>query len=386
MPHFLDNQIILLYFLLSVVILFFASLSIISKNNKLDNATLFFAFVLITCFYGLRFPGTTDTKMYLAEFDSLSNLASFTWGWGSYGLMKFIALFGKSHDIYIFISSLFLTSCLLIFILFTFKGKSYKSLFLMACFYSWDVLELSTNTYRQGVAALIAGIACVLFYRKRFLSASLLFYVALSFHWGAVVVVLACIVSFFFLNSRMIVYAARFALVMFLCAIFIKVDIVGLLYEHVSSLGFLFSGVNLSSKADAYLAGGVEGANFYDFNIPRRIYNILTTIIPLGVFVIYTINKKNMEYFFSDSQKVCILALFSLLSIYGVLLISMTWFMRNFYWNTFFACAFYPLFLEFIQQKIPKKLTKYCIALSVFLLLLSCITMWRTPSIFISYP
>ncbi|HBZ3632328.1 TPA: EpsG family protein, partial [Klebsiella quasipneumoniae] len=46
MPHFLDNQIILLYFLLSVVILFFASLSIISKSNKLDNATLFFAFVL----------------------------------------------------------------------------------------------------------------------------------------------------------------------------------------------------------------------------------------------------------------------------------------------------------------------------------------------------
>ena len=66
MPHFLDNQVILLYLLLSVVILFFASLSVISKNIKLDNATLFFAFVLITCFYGLRFPGTTDTKMYLA--------------------------------------------------------------------------------------------------------------------------------------------------------------------------------------------------------------------------------------------------------------------------------------------------------------------------------
>lgn len=82
MPHFFDNELILLYLLISIILLFLASISIISNNNKLDNFTLLLVFILITLFYGLRFPGTTDTKMYLNEFDSLSNLDSFSWGWG----------------------------------------------------------------------------------------------------------------------------------------------------------------------------------------------------------------------------------------------------------------------------------------------------------------
>ncbi|WP_072010674.1 MULTISPECIES: EpsG family protein [Raoultella] len=386
MPHFLDNELMLLYLLCSIITLFLASLSIITRSKKLDNFTLILSFVLITLFYGLRYPGTTDTKMYLSEFDSLSNLDSFSWGWGFYALMKFIAIFGKSHQLYIFASSLFLTFCLLIFVIYTFKGKNYKSLLIIACFYSWDVLELSTNAYRQGVSSILAGIACVLLYRKHYIWASLIFYIALSFHWGAIVVVLVCVLSYFFMNTIMTIYAARIALVMFVIAIVVKIDIMGLLYEHVSALSFLFSGVNLSSKADAYLAGGVDGANFYDFNVPRRVYNILTTLIPLILLVCFTVKKENRNYIFSDDNSRCILSLFSMLSIYGVLLISMTWFMRNFYWNTFFSCAIYPLLLHFVQEKSPKKLTKYCIALSVFLLLFSCITMWRTPSIFISYP
>lgn len=386
MPHFLDNELMLLYLLCSIIILFLASLSIITRNIKLDNFTLFFSFLLITFFYGLRYPGTTDTKMYLSEFDSLSNLDSFSWGWGFYALMKFIAVFGKSHQVYIFASSLFLTLCLLIFVIYTFKGKNYKSLLIIACFYSWDVLELSTNAYRQGVSSILAAFACVLLYRKHYVWSSLVFYLALSFHWGAIVVVLACVISYLFMNAAMTIYAARMALLMFVVAIVLKIDIMGILYENVSALSFLFSGVNLSSKADAYLAGGVDGANFYDFNIPRRIYNILTTLIPLILFVCCTVKQVNREYILSDNTSKCILSLFSMLSIYGVLLISMTWFMRNFYWNTFFSCAVYPLLLNFVNEKHPQKLTRYCIFFSVFLLLLSFITMWRTPSIFISYP
>ncbi len=64
-----------------------------------------------------------------------------------------------------------------------------------------------------------------------------------------------------------------------------------------------------------------------------------------------------MEYFFSDSQKVCILALFSLLSIYGVLLISMTWFMRNFYWNTFLHVLFIRCSLN-LYNKNPEKVNE----------------------------
>ncbi|WP_154928335.1 EpsG family protein [Klebsiella michiganensis] len=386
MPHFFDNELILLYLLISIILLFLASISIISNNNKLDNFTLLLVFILITLFYGLRFPGTTDTKMYLNEFDSLSNLDSFSWGWGFYGLMKIISYFGKSHDIYIFASSLFLTLSLLIFVLYAFKGKAYKAFVFIAFFYSWDVLELSTNAYRQGVAAIIAGIACVLFYRKKFILSAALFYVALSFHWGAIVVILACVCSYLFTNEKIITYTGRIALLMFLLSVFIKIDIMGIVYENVSSLGFLFSGVNIASKADAYLAGGVEGANFYDFNIPRRLYNILTTIIPLLLFVLYTLNKHNRKAFFSEVNSTCIISLFAIMSVYGVLLISMTWFMRNFYWNTFFSCAIYPLFLDSVSKSNPKKLTKYTIILASFLLFLSFITMWRTPSIFISYP
>lgn len=386
MPHFLDNELVFLYFLCSIIILFMASLSLINKSVRLDRITLFLSFILITLFYGLRYPGTTDSKMYLGAFDGLSNFDSFTWGWGFYALMKFAAFFGKSHQGYIFISSLFITFSLLVFILYAFKGKSYKSLFMIACFYSWDVLELSTNVYRQGISSVLACLACVLFYRKRFISASAIFFLALSFHWGCVVVVLACVLSYFLTNLKSIIFIARVSLLMFLLAVFVKIDIMSILYNNISSVSFLFSGVNFTSKADAYLAGGVDGANFYDFNIPRRMYNILTTIMPLLLFVIYTFNVENRKYLFSDATNKCILSLFSILSMYGVLLISMTWFMRNFYWNTFFSCAVYPLLLASIQDIKPKKLIKYCVLMSLFLFFLSIITMWRTPSIFLSYP
>lgn len=386
MPHFLDNQIVLIYFLISIILLMLSIVSIFYHSNKLDNINFIFTSIVMVCFYGLRYPGTTDAKMYLANFDGLSNFASFQWGGGFYALMKSISFIDKSHDSYIFFSSAFFVILLAIFAFTVFRNSYYKSLFMIVCYLNWDIFELVANAYRQGIAVVLSSLACILLYRKRFILSLSLYALAITFHWGVFIVIVASVGGIFIMRKKILLPLTKITLLLFGIVIFIKIDIMSIVYNYASALSFLFSNVDLSSKADAYLAGGVTGANFYEFELVRRIYNIGTMIMPLLFLTAYLNNKERGNIFFADKQNVLIATQFILLIFYGVFLISMTWFMRNFYWNSIFSCAIFIIIIQSLQKSQSKYFNKILAIFSIYILLFSLLTFWRTPSIFLSYP
>ncbi|EPU0846626.1 EpsG family protein, partial [Escherichia coli] len=270
----LTNITLFLYFLISLFLLLLSVVSIICKSKKLDFIVFLIIGIMMVCFYGLRFPGNSDTRMYLQGFDALSGLDSFMWSSGFYVLMKSIKIINNNHDAYIFLSSLyFVLAFMLVGILYC-KDRYYKSLFLLTCFYSWSVLDLAVNTYRQGIAIPFIILGVYFLNSKKNILAVVAISIALTIHWGSsVIVALYFIAIYLSKHLRLLKIVTFFTLMLFTLSFFINFEFAGSLSKSslISSLQVLFVGVDLTSKIDAYLGGGVVGARFYDMPSLQRL-------------------------------------------------------------------------------------------------------------------
>ncbi|EPY4556592.1 EpsG family protein [Klebsiella pneumoniae] len=389
MPLFLTNITLFLYFLISLFLLLLSVVSIICKSKKLDFIVFLIIGIMMVCFYGLRFPGNSDTRMYLQGFDSLSSLDSFMWSSGFYVLMKSIKIINNSHDAYIFLSSLyFVLAFMLVGILYC-KDRYYKSLFLLTCFYSWSVLDLAVNTYRQGIAIPFIILGVYFLNSKKNILAVVAISIALTIHWGSsVIVALYFIAIYLSKHLRLLKIVTFFTLMLFTLSFFINFEFAGSLSKSslISSLQVLFVGVDLTSKIDAYLGGGVVGARFYDMPSLQRLYFSGEIYIAILIFSFFFLTRKAKDPIITSGNFVMIYSFFTIVAFYGVVLISMTWFIRNFYWAVPITPVLYVLILQYYEKENVKKHHFLLLLFVIFQIAFSIETFWRAPLIDLVYP
>ncbi|HDY0895808.1 TPA: EpsG family protein [Escherichia coli] len=389
MPLFLTNITLFLYFLISLFLLLLSVVSIICKSKKLDFIVFLIIGIMMVCFYGLRFPGNSDTRMYLQGFDALSGLDSFMWSSGFYVLMKSIKIINNNHDAYIFLSSLyFVLAFMLVGILYC-KDRYYKSLFLLTCFYSWSVLDLAVNTYRQGIAIPFIILGVYFLNSKKNILAVVAISIALTIHWGSsVIVALYFIAIYLSKHLRLLKIVTFFTLMLFTLSFFINFEFAGSLSKSslISSLQVLFVGVDLTSKIDAYLWGGVVGARFYDMPSLQRLYFSGEIYIAILIFSFFFLTRKAKDPIITSGNFVMIYSLFTIVTFYGVVLISMTWFIRNFYWAVPITPVLYVLILQYYEKENVKKHHFLLLLFVIFQIAFSIETFWRAPLIDLVYP
>ncbi|MCL6331923.1 EpsG family protein [Pectobacterium carotovorum subsp. carotovorum] len=389
MPLFLKNPVLLLFFSISISFLFISFVSIITKSKRLDNVNFFSIIIMMLVFYGFRYPGTTDTIMYLSYFDGLSNFSSFPWGIGFFYLMGSIKEINFSHEGYVFYSSLYFVIAMAVVVLLFCKNTYYKSLFMLSNFYSWSLLDLATNTYRQGIAIPFVLLSLYFLKEKKFIFSFFCSAIAASMHWSSLVIV--CLVYFSYVISNRIAtlkYISLIALSLLSISFFINFSFAEILSKSalLGSLQNLFLGVDLLSKVDAYLGGGVDGASFYDMASYQRIYYTAEIYVALVVCTIFFCLLRKDTILAYDSGYRIVYSFFIIITSYGILLISMTWFIRNFYWAAPIAPLIYIYILRMMEENSVKKHKILLFAYCVFILFFSCLTFWRLPLLNMSYP
>lgn len=391
MPYFIYDSTLFLYFIISLFLLFLSVVSILVKSRRMDGMVFILISIMMVCFYGFRFPGTVDVKMYLQNFDALSSFQDFQWGIGFYVLMKSIKIFDASHAAYVFYSAVYFVIAFVAVGFFYCKGKYYKSLFLISSFYSWSVLDLAVNTYRQGIAVPFILLGLYFLTQKRYILSSLVICISLTLHWGSAVILLLYILSIY-LSKRFILLKiiSLTTVILFTISFFVNFSIAEMLSTSsvLGALQVIFVGVDFDSKVSAYLGGGVLGANFYDMNSLQRLYFSGEIYISLLVFVFFFITRKKNDEIFTNKRNnyLLIYSFFISVSLYGVVLISMTWFIRNFYWVVPVAPILYVMILEYYESYHPKKFKILLLLFIVFSVVYSLETFWRTPLINMSYP
>ncbi len=391
MPYFFYNSTLFLYFIISLLLLFLSVASILVKSKRMDGVVFALVSLMMVCFYGFRFPGTVDIKMYLQNFDALSNFQNFQWGIGFYALMKSIKIFDASHAAYVFYSALYFVIAFVAVGFFYCKNKYYKSLFLISSFYSWSVLDLAVNTYRQGIAVPFILLGLYFLTQKRYILSLMVISTSLTLHWGSAVILLLYIFAIY-LSKRFFLLKVMscLTLALFTISFFVNFSIAEMLSTSsiLSALQVVFVGVDFDSKVSAYLGGGVLGANFYDMNSLQRLYFSGEIYISLLVFVFFFMTRKANDQIFINKKNnyLLIYSFFISVSLYGVVLISMTWFIRNFYWVVPVAPILYVMILEYYESYNPKKFRILLLLFVVFSIVYSLETFWRTPLMDMSYP
>lgn len=387
MPLYLSNPVLGFYFLISVFLLLISYFSIRAKSRQLDNINFIFVFVLMVCFYGTRYPGTTDTKMYLSYFDNMTNFASFPWGIGFYYLMDSIKTLSRDHSFYVLISSSYALVALALVVLLFLRGGYYKSLCLISFLYSWSFLDLMTNTYRQGITVPFVILFAYFFGNRRYLLAVAMAGIALSLHWSAVLIIFIVLVGVLLKNrTRLLRLLTIFSLAVFSVSFFVNINLAEMLAKGTLLTQFqnVFVGVNLTSKVNAYLGAGVDGASFYDMAGYQRIYysgEIYIAAVIIGLYFIFNYQELAQSRAFMSAY-----AAFLMITIYGILLISMTWFIRNFYWGVPLSQILYIYLLMEVQKKRPGIFNVVLLSYMVLIVALGTATMWRVPLLLGSYP
>ncbi|EMM7190541.1 EpsG family protein [Raoultella planticola] len=391
MPYFFYSSTLFLYFIISLFLLSLSVASILVKSKKMDSVVFILISIMMICFYGFRFPGTVDIKMYLQNFDALSSFQDFQWGIGFYMLMKSIKIFDASHTAYVFYSALYFVIAFVAVGFFYCKGKYYKSLFLISSFYSWSILDLAVNTYRQGIAVPFILLGLYFLTQRKYILSSIVICVSLTLHWGSAVILLLYIFAIYLSKRIFLLKIVSFlTLTLFTISFFVNFSIAEMLSTSsiLSILQVIFVGVDFDSKVNAYLGGGVLGANFYDMNSLQRLYFSGEIYISLLVFVFFFMTRKRNDYIFTNKKNnfLLIYSFFISVSLYGVILISMTWFIRNFYWVVPVAPILYVMILEYYESSNPKKFKILLLLFVLFSITYSLETFWRTPLIDMSYP
>lgn len=343
---------------------------------------------MMISFYGFRTSGTVDTKTYLSVFDGLNSFANFSWGIGFYILMKTIKFIDDSDSGYILYSSFFIVLFFGLSVFLLCKNMYYKSLCMISLFYSWSVLDLSINTYRQGIAVPFFLLAVYYYKERKFLWFSTCTIVSLSMHWGATLVLLLFLASVF-VAKRLTFLKVLSIGVLFLLTVsfFINFNFSSAAASSslINQFQAIFVGVDLLSKVNSYLGGAVDGANFYEMGSLQRIYFTGEVYIALIVCVVFFSTRNKNDEIFVSQQFLTAYSFFIFVSLYGVVLISMTWFIRNFYWIAPIIPILYMYILSYVEKNRNKSHVLYLLFYCIFLIAFSCETFWRAPLIAASY-
>ena len=390
MPLFFENLHLSLFFAISLFTLLLSFIAIKFNSKSIDNVALIIAYITMSSFYGFREAGTTDIKMYLDNFDALNNFSDFNWGFSFFVLMKSIKIISSEHSFFIFASSLIFSTLLLIFVHSILKNKPYKALLMISMLYGWYMLDLATNTYRQGVSLIFIMFSMLFIAKKEYIKFSIAAVIAISIHWGALIPEIICIVSFLISKKiTFIKYLSLFAILLFGISFFINLDIAKNIARNplTSSLDSIFVGVNIASKVSNYLNSEVDGSAFYDISLLRKIKFTIEAFLPLVLNTLFlfklsknnddTISKVGVFYFVTS-------AYIAILNIYAVSIISMAWFFRNFYWIP--IASYSCLIIMLYSLKNSNKHNMF-VALYIFLIiLLSILTIWTSELLKMSYP
>lgn len=390
MPLFFENLHLSLFFAISLFTLLLSFIAIKFNSKSIDNVALIIAYITMSSFYGFREAGTTDIKMYLDNFDALNNFSDFNWGFSFFVLMKSIKIISSEHSFFIFASSLIFSTLLLIFVHSILKSKPYKALLMISMLYGWYMLDLATNTYRQGVSLIFIMFSMLFIAKKEYIKFSIAAAIAISIHWGALIPEIICIVSFLISKKiTFIKYLSLFAILLFGISFFINLDIAKNIASNplTSSLDSIFVGVNIASKVSNYLNSEVDGSAFYDISLLRKIKFTIEAFLPLVLNTLFlfklsknnddTISKVGVFYFVAS-------AYIAILNIYAVSIISMAWFFRNFYWIP--IASYSCLIIMLYSLKNSNKHNMF-VALYIFLIiLLSILTIWTSELLKMSYP
>lgn len=207
-------------------------------------------------------------------------------------------------------------------------------------------------------------------------------------HWGATLVLLLFLASVF-VAKRLTFLKVLSIGVLFLLTVsfFINFNFSSAAASSslINQFQAIFVGVDLLSKVNSYLGGAVDGANFYEMGSLQRIYFTGEVYIALIVCVVFFSTRNKNDEIFVSQQFLTAYSFFIFVSLYGVVLISMTWFIRNFYWIAPIIPILYMYILSYVEKNRNKSHVLYLLFYCIFLIAFSCETFWRAPLIAASY-
>lgn len=386
---FLQNQAVFIYFSIALVLTALSSVAAAAGNSRMDNVLFVAASTVMTFFYGFRFPGTPDIIMYLDAYDHLGSFSDFPWGgYTFYAFMKALSLISTDHDFFIFASSVVFVVMVGKCVYSLLNDLPYKSLAMISFMCGWFMLDLATNTYRQGLAMPLVMMAFLQFYKRNLIYAIIYSIAAIGMHWGALIPLAIGFASLIISRRPMLVkFVMISSMMIFTLSFFINMKIAEMLVDNVfiSIIEKIFIGVNITTKVYNYLNADVDGAMFYTSDFLRQAKFTVEAFIPLAISTVF-IALKNIrsDFFIKNRMYVSMTTFLSMLNIYAASLISMSWFFRNFYWTPILSTITILMMISLIKNQLNKVISIAIYSICMFSI--SLLSNWTSELLKLSYP
>lgn len=380
MPVFLENIPALLYFCFFLISILLALAICLYGSKRQDIGLMVIVFIIAALFHGTRAPEATDLAVYYENFKNLTSYSNFAWGYSFYTVYYLLSVFTNNIEGFVFGSSLILLLFFLIAIILVIHGKC-RSLIFLILILSPSFTDMAFNTIRQGMSLPFLILSIYYAFHKRLFIAIFYIVVSAGFHWNAPLIFGFALFALFF-YKRNLKYFPVFLLVLIFVSIFYNLELAAQATKLLTSTGFV-SGV-LQEKIEAYMNAGVEGLNYYELDIPRRVFSLLEITFYIFVFKHLSKSYSRNEMLMGNDLIRYLWLCFMIASLYSISLISMTWYFRNFYW----ALGIAPFVMGLCLSNDIKllRMSKSSLALLVVVIvLISIITTWRSGVMHMSY-
>lgn len=380
MPVFLSNIPALLYFGSFIISILLATAIYLYGNKKQDIVFLLIVFTIAVFFHGLRAPKATDLEVYYENFKSLTSFAEFAWGYSFYIVYYLISFFTSDIEGFVFGSSCILLFFFLLAILLIVNGQC-KSLVFLIFILSPSFTDMAFNTLRQGMAIPFLVLSIYYLYYKKILLSLSLIIISAGFHWNAPLIYIFAVLSLF-IYKKNLKYFPSLLIIMAIVSVYYNLDLARQALKLFSFSNAI--GAALQAKMDAYLNAGVDGLNYYELDIPRRIFSIMELIF--YIFVLRQFSMKGVKNFTHTRYNVenYMFICFLISCLYSISLISMTWYFRNFYWALGIAPFLLGVFLSKPELYLVKNKINF-VLLIIIIIAISIITTWRSGVMQMSY-
>jgi hypothetical protein len=398
MPIFFYDIGVLALFI-SISIAYINSIAVIlSRHVQYDAVSFVSTGIVGVLFYGLRGPGAPDMDKYLYVFKNLGSYGEFPWSYSMYWLMSGVRFFGESDQLLIMSLSLVLIVMLAASVWVLVKPP-YRTFCLCLFLMSWNFFDLAVNVIRQGLAAGAGLLFLAAFQRGWKILASVLFAIALGFHWSFPVFALAVLVVRYARGHPKVITATILCIVGTLAtAIFVELNLVQGVMSSTPIFSWLsvLTGIDVNYKMVAYLESSLFGfeSRFYNYPVAARTYFILELMLGLLLALLAVARfRKGRLVFFSFANPgtgACdrlmdVIPLYAFLAAYSVVLIAMPYFYRNIYWTSVLFPFVVVIFVRSMLR--VQRVDNWIIVCSfwVFFLFFSIITLWRSNILRMSY-
>ncbi|HBL9192851.1 TPA: hypothetical protein LTX34_001358, partial [Enterobacter hormaechei] len=202
-----------------------------------------------------------------------------------------------------------------------------------------------------------------------------------GFHWNAPLIYIFAVLSLF-IYKKNLKYFPSLLIIMAVVSVYYNLDLARQALKLFSFSNAI--GVALQAKMDAYLNAGIDGLNYYELDIPRRIFSIIELIF--YIFVLRQFSMKGVKDFTHTRYNVenYMFICFLISCLYSISLISMTWYFRNFYWALGIAPFLLGVFLSKPELYLVKNKINF-VLLIIIIIAISIITTWRSGVMQMSY-